>query len=260
MSTNQRGFSFIEVLIVVVVVVASGFIGWSVLGKSKRTNSDQVQQNSPIKNANKASAQEPDIELQNIGLQNIEDIDVNMQAVSEYSSKGLKGFYVFGDKLTGNRLNPNFEYASLRSGTQVVSAINGVVGFIKEQSDSKDLEVIIQPKEGSVWSVGYDHLTHVKVKKGDKIKAGDVIGEPSVQNNGLLRFELQVNKDKNGQTIHHCPSTLLANGVKEKYINELASMQKKWESSTKLELYDVVAQNPVGCLKPTLTPEDAEGR
>lgn len=260
LNNNESGFSIIEVIIIVVVVAVLGLVGWRLLSKSKGTDSKQSRQNSSTGNSTKSDSNEPDLVLQNIGLQSIEDVEVTMQAVREYSSNGLKGFYVFGDKLSGGRINPNFEYASLRSGAKVVSAIDGVVSFIKEQPESKDWEVFIQPKDGSMWTVGYDHITNVAVKKGAVIRSGDVIGEPAVQNNGLLRFELQINKDENGTTTHYCPSTLLAASAKDRYLNELTSMQNKWETSTKLELYDVSAQNPAGCLKKTLTVAEAEGR
>jgi hypothetical protein len=260
MKASQKGSGIIAISIAVVIIAVLGLVGWQVLNKSNGTDSSRSPQNSSVDNATEANSKEPDIALQNIGLQSIEDVEVTTQAVREYSSNGLKGFYVFGDKLSGGRLNPNFEYASLRSGTKVVSAIDGVVGFIKEQAESKDSEVFIQPKDGSMWTVGYDHVTNVTVKKGSTIKAGDVIGEPAMQNNGLLRFEIQINKDENGATTHYCPTVLLANSVKEKYANELTSMQNKWEATTKLELYDVAAQNPVACLKQTLTPAEAEGR
>lgn len=137
--------------------------------------------------------------------------------------------------------------------------VDGIVRFIKQQPDSKDYEVFIQPKEGSVWTIGYDHLTDVSVKKGQTVKAGDALGKPAVQNNGLLRFEIQINKDENGQTTHYCPTTLLAASVKDKWLTELTTMQNSWETKTGLELYDLTAQDPVGCLAKTLTPQQAEG-
>ena len=211
-------------------------------------------------NNGKTPAVEPDIILQNLGLASFDSVDITKNATREYSDKGLKGFYVFGDKLSGGRTNPNFEYASLKSNTKVISAIDGIVAFIKEQSDSKDSEVFIQPKEGSAWTVGYDHISNLVVKKGAAIKAGDVIGEPAVQNNGLLRFEIQINKDENNTTIHYCPTTLLAANLKSKWVNELIAMQNNWNSTTGLSLYNISSQDPIGCLKKTMTPSEAEGQ
>lgn len=250
MSKQESGFSHIVLVVVIVVLAVVGLVGWRVIAaNSKDKASPASSQNS-----------EADIVLHNVGLANFDGIDYTTQATSEYNSKGLKGFYVFGDKLSGGRLNPNFEYASLKAGTQVVSAIDGVVTFIKDQTESGDSEVIVQPKEGSVWSIGYDHLTNLSVKRGDAVTIGQPLGQPAVQNNGLLRFEFQVNKGDGNNTMHYCPTTLLAPDVKVQTLAGLTSMQEQWESTTGLDLYNIAAQNPVGCLFTTLTPAQAEGR
>jgi len=254
---DQSGLGHMALVLGLVVIVVIGLAGWRVLGASN--SADNSSKETSALNS-KETTKESDISLQNLGLTSFDSIDITTNAVREYSSMGLKGFYVFGDKLSGGRLNPNFEYASLKSGTKVISAIDGIVGFIKEQPESKDSEVFIQPKEGSAWTVGYDHITNVTVKKGATIKAGDTIGEPAIQNNGLLRFEIQINKDENGSTTHLCPSNLLADSVESRWLTELTTMQEKWESTTGLDLYNISAQNPVGCLMKTLTPAQAEGR
>ncbi len=252
--SNQSGIAHLVAIMVIVVLGIVGLVGWQVLSKD---NSSKVSSPS---SANPSEESESDIALQNVGLESIGDVAINQYAVREYASQGLKGFYVFGDKLSGGRSNPNFEFSSLEEGTKVVSAIDGIVAHITEQTETKDSEVFIQPKDGSVWTIGYDHIVNLAVKKGDTVKAGDVIGEPAVQNNGLTRFEIQINKDEDGQTTHYCPSTLLATSVKEKLLAELGAMQTEWETETGLELYDLTTQDPVGCIKKTMTPSDAEGR
>lgn len=252
---GQAGFGHIAVLLVVVIVTVIGFVGWTILKSNKN---DTTQKQTTTQQSSEMAEAEADIVLQNIGLSSIDDIDITTQATREFKSHGLKGFYIFGDTLKGGRTNPNFEYASLKSGTKIISATDGIVAFIKEQSDSSDSEVFIQPKEGSAWTVGYDHVVNITVKKGDTIKAGAVIGEPAVQNNGLTRFEIQINKDENGITTHYCPSVLLATSVKDKIVADLTAMQNKWESVTGLELYDVAKQSPVGCTKATMTSTEAE--
>jgi len=254
---NQAGLGHLVLILGIVIVIVIGFAGWKVISKPAADNDDKAKSSQPKQQG--TSEKEADISLQNLGLLSFDSIDITTQATREFSTKNLKGFYIFGDKLSGGRTNPNFEYASVKAGSKVVSSIDGVVGFINQQQDSKDSEVFIQPKEGSAWTIGYDHIANVAVKKGDVVKAGDVLGEPAVQNNGLLRFEIQINKDENSITTHYCPTTLLANSVKEKWLTDLTAMQNRWESVTKLELYDLASQNPVGCTTKTLTPKQAEG-
>lgn len=254
MIKNNRGFSIIELLLIVGVlagVVAVGFFAYS---NFKENQDDQSSDTSAV--VSKGS----ELVLQNLGLENFDSMIVDTNAVPDYRSNGLKGFYVFGDVLEGNRLNPTFEYASMKADTKVISALDGVVVFIKEQPDTKDAEVFIQPAEGSPWQVGYDHITNLAVKKGDFVKAGDIIGNPAIQNNGAYRFEIQVNKDEKGTTTHYCPVPLLAEGARSVWSENLTAIQSRWEGVTGFDLYDLTKQDPVGCLKKTLTVAEAEGR
>lgn len=248
---NQKGFSHLLIIPILLVLAGIGFAAYRV-----------TKNNPPAESSEKKIAvdeSEPDIVLQNIGIDDIDSIDINDYAVREFDTHGLKGFYVFGDSLSGGRLNPNFEFSSLKDDTKVVSAIDGVVTFIKEQSETSDFEVFVQPKDGSAWTVGYDHLVNVVVTKDQTVKAGDTLGEPAVQNNGLTRFEMQINKDVGGETTHYCPTVLLDIDVKSAIEEKLLEMQRSWESVTGKELYDTDAQDPIGCLKTTLTPSEAEG-
>lgn len=256
---NEQGLAHIGLILLVVAVVAVvGAVGFRVL----QQRNDKASSNSGGQSA-QTNRDEPTLELQNFGLASLDSVLVTNDALREYESRGLKGFYPFGDKLGGKddtRLNPNFEFSSLKEGTQVISAIDGIVTFIKEQPDSRDFEVFIQPKEGSMWTVGYDHISGVAVKKGEAISAGTVIGNPTRQGNGALRFEIQINKDQSGTTTHICPSTLLATNVKNSALQELTSMQQAWNTVSGKALYDIAAQQPIGCLKTTMTVAEAEGR
>ncbi len=260
MNTNEseKGFGVIEIMILLAVIAVVGLIGWKVMGQKTEESSQQQESKQEQRPLADTTESEPDLILQNIGVDE-DDILYDTHATREFISQGLKGFYVFGDALPGGRVNPNFEFASLKSSTKVVSAIDGVVTFVREQSDSSDMEVFVQPKEGSQWTIGYDHLINLSVKKGDSVKAGDILGEPARQNNGLLRFEIQINKDVDGETTHYCPSTLLSSSVKDEVLESLKTIQNQWESASALELYNLDQQNPVGCIKQTLTPSEAEG-
>lgn len=259
LSKNQKGVAHIGIILLVLLVLGvAGFVGYRVATHQTSSGSHDSH-NTHTAEEHTAATAEPDVALQNFGLASLDSVLVSKDALREYN-RGLKGFYVFGDTLSGNRLNPNFEFAALKPGTKVVSAIDGIVGFIKQQPESNDYEVFIQPKENSMWTIGYDHLVNVSVKKGDAVKAGTELGEPAMQGNGFTRFEIQINKDQNGQTTHICPSTLLTANVKDSLLASLKGMQEKWESVSGLDLYDTAKQTPIGCLEKTLTPAQAEGR
>lgn len=264
-TTNKQGIAHPFLLLIVVVVLSSVvFVGLRVRNqaesqKSKNNNINTTSQAQPTQSTSESS----NLELKNLGIDISKDIDFNKQATAEFASLGMKGFYTFGDKLGGKteaRLNPNFEFSSVKKDAAIVAAIDGIVAFIKEQPDSGDKEVFLQPIENSPWIVGYDHLSEVSVTKGQSIRAGDVIGKPTVQGNGLYRFEIQVNKEEGGETTFYCPTTLLANNMRDKIIDQLTKMQDTWESSTGLELYDSAAQKPAGCLFETMSLAQSEGR
>ena len=52
---------------------------------------------------------EPVPALQNLGLASYDSIQLDPNALREFATFGLKGFYVFGDTLQGGRRNPTFE-------------------------------------------------------------------------------------------------------------------------------------------------------
>lgn len=194
------------------------------------------------------SQSEDIIELKNLGT-DLSNLIVDNNVLREYKTNGIKGFYTFGEKLPGkNTLNPNFEFASLRSSTKVISPIDGVIGFIRSQEDTKDYEVFIQTFEGSFWTVSFDHLVKLEVKKGDKVSVGDLIGYPNLQGNGTYRFEIQINKDKDGKTSYYCPTFLLESNTREVLGKKITDFEKSWESVSKLDLYAVEKEKYPGCL------------
>ncbi len=205
---------------------------------------------------------EPDIVLQNFGLRSMDDVEYTENALREYADRGLKGFYAFGESLGRDdpRRNPNFEFSSVKAGAPIVAAIDGTIGFIEDQPETGDYEVMLQPRDGSIWTVAYDHLTNLKVAKGDHVKAGDVLGEPSAQNNGTHRFEFQVNKGQNADTLHICPSTIVDGAKTPALLAELTAMQERWNSFSGKSLYDTQVQSPIGCLVPVLTPPPGRGK
>lgn len=271
MKQNQAGIAHVAILVGIVLSII-GATGYYVYSKNKTNNSADNRQSvvdEPVStqaqsehSAHMTRADDSKLIIHNFGIDTLSNVDVTNDAVREYSSNGFKGFYAFGDVLGGggNRRNPNFEFASVKPGTKAVAAIDGVIGFVREQTATGDYEVFLQPKENSMWTIGYDHIKNPTVKQGDIVKIGDVLGEPAPQQNGALRFEVQINKDENGQTTHICPTTLLANEISAALTAELETMLQNWETTTKLELYDIAAQQPVGCLEQTLTPAQAEGR
>jgi hypothetical protein len=257
---KQHGFGLLLLAISVVLLGAIAFAAVTVLNKTDDTKTQDSTKASSNSAENNSKKQTDDLVLQNVGFDTFDNILYDTYALSAYKTDGLKGFYFFGDDLPGARKNPNFEFSSLKEGTKIIAAIDGTITFIKEQSESSDKEVFLQTNENSQWIIGYDHLVNVTVKKGDKVKAGDVLGEPGVQNNGLRRFEFQVNKKQSGQDdVHVCPTTLMASSLKEGLEKSMTTMMQQWNTLAGFTVYEPALQTPVGCLLETLTPQQAQG-
>jgi hypothetical protein len=242
-------------LLSVAILIASGILIFnkpanitSNTGDTNISKDSISQSNSSALSSSISSKTEDTLELKNLGT-DLFNLIVDNNVLREYKTNGIKGFYTFGEKLPGkNILNPNFEFASLRSSTKVISPIDGVIGFIRPQEDTKDYEVFIQTFEGSIWTISLDHLIKLEVKKGDKVSVGDIIGYPNTQGNGTYRFELQINKDSNGKTTYFCPTFLLESNAKETLGSKITEMEKNWEKVSKLDLYSVEKEKYPGCL------------
>ena len=166
--------------------------------------------------------------------------------------------FMFGQPLPGRdhvQLNPNLEFGGLTSAINVVASIDGIVGFVREQTDSKDFEVFLQPKENSIWTIGYDHLTDVTVKQGDRVTVGQVLGKAARENNGMYRYELQVNKDVGGVTTFHCPTALLRADVQATQTAAIERFIKDWNTFYGSAMYGTYTS---ACPKPVLTLEETQ--
>lgn len=166
--------------------------------------------------------------------------------------------FLFGQPLPGRssvQLNPNLEFGGLTSAINVVASIDGIVGFVREQTDSKDFEVFLQPRENSMWTIGYDHVTDVTVKQGDRVTIGQKLGKAAKENNGMYRYELQINKDLNGVTTFHCPVDLLRDDVRASYDSAMTKFITEWNAFYGSKVYGTFTS---ACAKPVLTLSETQ--
>jgi len=187
---------------------------------------------------------------------------------SRYTISPSRGFITpvifFGYPLPKNsasepqRINPNIEFTSLSGPIPLISALDGEVVFIREQAESNDSEVFIQPYEGSKWMVAYDHVTDVSVSKGQQVRVGEVIGKAAQRGGSGYGYELQVNEELGGSnSIHHCPTTFLSSEKALEIGMAAKSFRESWN-----EWYGSAAypDSTDVCAVETLTPAQAEGR
>jgi hypothetical protein len=243
----QNGFSPIFIIVIICII---GVLGAGVYVVSKKPPQEPETQNNTSQELVPVADVAP--KLMNLGLSSMDQIEITSNALRDYETRGLKGFYFFGDMLEGNRINPTLEFASVRDGAKVIASIDGEVTFIKEQGS--DRAVFLQTDSEADWIIGYDHLVNVVVKQGDRVKAGDVLGEPAVQGNGLKRFEIQINNRGESPEYSYCPTAMLHSEVKARVIDELKTMMLAWNSLAGKNIYDIASQEPLGCSAPKVLP------
>lgn len=128
-----------------------------------------------------------------------------------------------------SRANPQPTFI-LPLGTKVHSLVDGEVVNVP-QLYSGDYSVMVQG-EGSDLTFETEHVINVKVKKGDKVKAGDVIAEVSDYDvkgyNGLGLFEIGILKSGNPPS-HLCVFDYLDDSIKDDMYKKITALQKSWE-------------------------------
>lgn len=145
-------------------------------------------------------------------------------------------------------------------GTPVVSPVNGIVSSIGIIDWSKDNVVTMKENNSTEWMTSFEHLINVKVKEGDIVKVGDVIGEAAPWGEWTLGFtELVV--WKGGPTdkdiIKVCPFSLLAPELKEDYENKVLALINDWENYKGKKVYDTNLWVQSLCLFEELTEYEA---
>lgn len=228
---RQSGFAVVELLIVLVVIAVIGGVGFFVMSKDKdtakvtSTNAKEVAKKSEVK---------------------IKHIGVNLDAYDPATNKA--GDFVFTkDKLQFDRIF--FEYGFevpansagpakknpqptfiLPLGTKVHALVDGTV-FDVPKLYSNDYSVMVQG-EGSELIFETEHVINIKVKKGDKVKAGDVVAEVSDYDAknyaGFGLVEIGVLKGGNPPS-HLCTFDYLDDSIKDKTLKNITALQKSWE-------------------------------
>ena len=147
-------------------------------------------------------------------------------------------------------------------GTPVISMLDGTVCDLP-QLYSNDYSVRVAPT-GTPCTTGgapilfeHEHLINPTVKVGDKVRAGQQIGtvsdyNPNWKAKGLGMIETGVFFSKNdgsGKPWHACLANYVAPSKSASMLAVLTSIEQAWIAERNdPTLYNLAAQNPVGCL------------
>lgn len=228
------------------------------------TQNTTIDNTTSSSHANASSDAQP--VLYNLGGIDLErDVEFNAHVLDVARGK-TAAVFLFGQPLPQNpgepqRINPNLEFGGIKTPIELISALNGVVAFIKEQPETNDYEVFLQTEENSTWIVGYDHVTDLRVTKGQQISVGDVLGKAAIENNGYYRYEIQINHETNNETTMICPTDLLDASVRTTEKAKIDAFVERWNTSYRAVYNDdSYTTQSGGCIKSIVTNAESQGQ
>ena len=264
MSRTRKIFLFIALPLLVVFAILTF---WLLGNKSTETANNGATTRLTTNNSTSTktnSADEPSLKIKSLGI-NLADFapTTGMAGDLKFSkAKFTSGIQLlFSDygyvikaanSSTGqDKSNPQPTFIA-PLGTKVMSLVDGVV-FNVPKLYSNDYSVQVYDGKDATWVYETEHVINVTVTKGDRVKAGQVIGEVSDYSahgyNGQGLFEIGVLKG--GQTPkHYCPFSYLDDSIKDATFKQLASLMKSWEEYRgDSSLYPDESAYPIlGCL------------
>lgn len=230
---KQHGFALIEAIIIIVVIAVIGAVGFMVLSKK-----DSTKSTSNTTSNKKATTANSEVKIKHLGV-NLDTYDpaTNKAGDFEFTKENMAfnmvffdyGFVVPATSAGPEKKNPQPTFI-LPLGTKVHSLVDGEV-FDVPKLYSNDYSVMVKG-EGSDLIFETEHVINVKVKKGDKVKAGQVIAEVSDYDAknyaGLGLVEIGVLKGGNPPS-HVCPFDYLDDSIKDSTLKNITALQKSWE-------------------------------
>jgi murein DD-endopeptidase MepM/ murein hydrolase activator NlpD len=150
---------------------------------------------------------------------------------------------------TKRNVQPTF---ILPLGSKVKSLVDGEVVEIKDLY-SGDVTIWVAKSKDSSWYYETEHVMNPVVKKGDTVKAGQVIAEvsnyDSKNNPGFGLFEIGIfHPASSGEPEHLCPFKYMDPTIEQDINAKLTSLYSSWESYLGKNIYDQEKYATPGCV------------
>lgn len=156
------------------------------------------------------------------------------------------------------KLNVHPEYF-MPQGSKIFAVSDGVVRETPVLYSS-DYSILVTPDDAPEWTLNYEHVTKPTVKKGDRVKAGQIIAEVStnqMNGNGFGKWALMIFKSTSDGILAICPYTLFHESVKTEMQGKLTRLVKDWESFMGRNIYNEEAWFSPGCEYEKMTEAEA---
>lgn len=265
---TKSGFAVVELIIILVVIMAIGGAGYYVFTKrdSKTSNSSSTNPDTntsdttKTSNASNSETSSKEAKIKHLGVElDYYDAGTNKAGDFVFTKEVLsfdRLFFDFGFTVPANSAGPEKKNPQptfiVPLGTKVHSLVDGVVYDVPKLY-SDDYSVQVQG-EGSELIFETEHVINVTVKKGDKVKAGDVIAEVSDYDAknyaGLGLVEIGILKGgDSGPPKHFCPFDYLDDSIKDDLLAKITAFQKSWEEYRgDATIYDETNYAIPGCI------------
>jgi biotin carboxyl carrier protein len=259
MHKKQNGFAHLALILILVVAIAVGGVGYYVMTKNKKDTSKDTKTDG---NNSQQTTTESKAKIKHLGV-NLDYYDPATNKAGDFLftkakfSSGIQllftdyGYVIKGQNTsTGqDKANPQPTFI-LPLGSKVYSLVDGEVYDVPKLY-SNDYSVMVQA-EGSDLIFETEHVINVKVKKGDKVKAGQVVAEVSDYSahgyDGLGLVEIGILKGGNPPS-HICPFDYLDSSIKDETVKKINALKKSWEEYRgDTSLYDESKEVTPGCL------------
>lgn len=256
---NQKGFAHLEILLIIIVLLVIGTTGAFVLHKNQAKNSGSAS----VKNTSTHGAEQI-TKLKSIGFNldyynpatnhagdmvfTHEDHDLG-QTHMIFADFGIQDVRSPDDSTKRNP-QPTF---ILPLGTKVHSLVDGVVLDVKELYSGDDtIMVSATGSQNSNYIYETEHINNPLVKKGDRVKGDQIIGEVSTHDSqyhpGFGIVEIGILHPSSTQAQHICPFHYLDDGIKADIQKKILNVHQAWENYIGMpNLYNDAHSAEPGC-------------
>jgi len=232
MKRKQHGFAILEVVVAIAIL---GLIIALVIFVS--TNKKTTDAGTGVQETQKKT-ETKEVKIKHLGFElGYYDPATNKAGDMQFTKEKIEFdtlFYPYGFEVPANSMGPAKRNPQptfiLPLGTKVHSLVDGEVYNVPKLY-SGDYSVMVKG-EGSDFIFETEHVINVKVKKGDKVKAGDIIAEVSDYDTrntaGFGLFEIGILKGGTPPS-HVCPFDYLDDSIKDSTLKKITASQKAWE-------------------------------
>ena len=265
---TKSGFAILELILILFVIALIGGAGYFVFSKksseSDQSNTSTNSTSETSENSDNSDESSGEAKIKHLGVElDYYDASTNKAGDFVFTKEALsfdRLFFDFGFTVPANSAGPEKKNPQptfiVPLGTKVHALVDGVIYDVPKLY-SNDYSVQIQGERGSLI-FETEHVINVTVKKGDKVKAGDVIAEVSDYDAknyaGLGLVEIGILKGgDSGPPKHLCPFEYLDDSIKEDTLAKITALQKFWEEYRgDTTIYDESNYAIPGCI--TLDP------